>query len=84
MAVDGASILDGRCTIHVGDCLDVMRTMPSGSVDCVVTSLHIGAFATGVAGQIGLERDVRRAPRRHGQRVSARYSAFSSRKGRFG
>jgi len=28
---------DGRATIHHGDCLDVMRSMPDGSVDAVVT-----------------------------------------------
>jgi DNA modification methylase len=50
------SILDGRCTIHVGDCIDVMRTMPTGSVDCVVTSPpYWGLRDYGVAGQIGLE-----------------------------
>ena len=27
---------DGRATIHHGDCLDVMRSMPDGSVDAVV------------------------------------------------
>src|SRR5262245_59094148 len=32
------SILDGRCTIHVGDCLAVLAKLPSDSVDCVVTS----------------------------------------------
>ncbi len=32
------SLLDGRCIVHVGDCLAVMKTMPANSVDCVVTS----------------------------------------------
>ena len=53
---EARSILDGRCTIHVGDCLDVMRSMPTGSVDCVVTSPpYWGLRDYGVAGQIGLE-----------------------------
>lgn len=56
MSIETRSILDGRCTIHVGDCLDVMRSMASGSVDCVVTSPpYWGLRDYGVAGQIGLE-----------------------------
>lgn len=50
------SILDGRCTIHIGDCIDVMRSMSANSVDCVVTSPpYWGLRDYGVAGQIGLE-----------------------------
>ncbi|NTG86178.1 site-specific DNA-methyltransferase [Agrobacterium rhizogenes] len=50
------SILDGRCKIHVGDCIDVMRSMPANSVDCVVTSPpYWGLRDYGVSGQIGLE-----------------------------
>lgn len=50
------SILDGRCTIHVGDCIEVMRSMPANSVDCVVTSPpYWGLRDYGVDGQIGLE-----------------------------
>ncbi|NTF54396.1 site-specific DNA-methyltransferase [Agrobacterium rhizogenes] len=50
------SILDGRCKIHVGDCIDVMRSMPANSVDCVVTSPpYWGLRDYGVVGQIGLE-----------------------------
>jgi len=53
------SILDGRCTIHVGDCMEAMRRMPSGSVDCVVTSPpYWGLRDYGVDGQIGLERSL--------------------------
>ncbi|WP_457586160.1 DNA-methyltransferase [Ensifer canadensis] len=56
MSIETRSILDGRCTIHVGDCLEVMRSMASGSVDCVVTSPpYWGLRDYGVAGQIGLE-----------------------------
>ncbi|MBD9510022.1 site-specific DNA-methyltransferase [Ensifer sp. ENS10] len=56
MSFETRSILHGRCTIHVGDCLDVMRAMPSGSVDCVVTSPpYWGLRDYGVEGQIGLE-----------------------------
>lgn len=50
------SILDERCTIHVGDCIEVMRSMPANSVDCVVTSPpYWGLRDYGVEGQIGLE-----------------------------
>lgn len=57
MTVETRSILDGRCTIHVGDCIEAMRRMPSGSVDCVVTSPpYWGLRDYGVEGQIGLER----------------------------
>lgn len=50
------SLLDGRCIIHIGDCFDAMRAMPTGSVDCVVTSPpYWGLRDYGVAGQIGLE-----------------------------
>lgn len=50
------SILGGRCTIHIGDCIKVMKTMPANSVDCVVTSPpYWGLRDYGVAGQIGLE-----------------------------
>jgi DNA modification methylase len=54
--VEVRSILDGRCIIHVGDCIDVLRTMPADSVDCVVTSPpYWGLRDYGVDGQIGLE-----------------------------
>lgn len=50
------SILDGRCNILVGDCFDMMRSMPANSVDCVVTSPpYWGLRDYGVEGQIGLE-----------------------------
>jgi DNA modification methylase len=50
------TLLDGRCTMHVGDCIDVMRSMPANSVDCVVTSPpYWGLRDYGVDGQIGLE-----------------------------
>lgn len=50
------NILDGRIKIMVGDCLDVMASMPSDSVDCVVTSPpYWGLRDYGVEGQMGLE-----------------------------
>jgi len=50
------NLLDGRCVMHVGDCLKVMRGMPSNFVDCVVTSPpYWGLRDYGVTGQIGLE-----------------------------
>lgn len=43
-------------TIHLGDVREVLRTMPSESVHCVVTSPpYWGLRDYGVAGQIGLE-----------------------------
>jgi DNA modification methylase len=43
-------------TIHVGDCLSVLRTMPENSIDCVVTSPpYWGLRDYGVAGQFGME-----------------------------
>ena len=33
---------DGRATIHHGDCLDVMRSLPDGSVDVIVTDPPYG------------------------------------------
>lgn len=48
--------LDGRVTLHVGDCLAVLKTMDDESVDCVVTSPpYWGLRDYGVDGQIGLE-----------------------------
>jgi len=42
--------------IHVGDCLDTLRGMPDGSVQCCVTSPpYWGLRDYGHAGQIGLE-----------------------------
>lgn len=56
MTHETRSILDGRCAIHVGDCIEVMRSMPANSVDCVVTSPpYWGLRDYGVDGQIGLE-----------------------------
>ncbi|MGO7089459.1 site-specific DNA-methyltransferase [Rhizobium leguminosarum] len=56
MTIETRSILDGRCKIYVGDCIEAMRSMPANSVDCVVTSPpYWGLRDYGVAGQIGLE-----------------------------
>ena len=40
---------DGRATIYTGDCLDVMRSMPDGSVDAVVTDPPYGLAFMGKA-----------------------------------
>ena len=43
-------------TIHVGDALSVLRTLPTASVQCCITSPpYWGLRDYGVAGQIGLE-----------------------------
>ncbi|WP_315860321.1 site-specific DNA-methyltransferase [Rhizobium leguminosarum] len=56
MTVTTRSILDGRCKILVGDCIEAMRSMPANSVDCVVTSPpYWGLRDYDVSGQIGLE-----------------------------
>ncbi|MEO3387344.1 site-specific DNA-methyltransferase [Mesorhizobium sp. CAU 1741] len=48
--------LDGRVTLYVGDCLDMLAAMEPDSVDCVVTSPpYWGLRDYGVDGQIGLE-----------------------------
>ncbi|MDI7268732.1 MAG: DNA methyltransferase, partial [Myxococcota bacterium] len=45
-----------RATIHVGDCREVLRSLPAASVHCVVTSPpYWGLRDYGVAGQLGLE-----------------------------
>lgn len=44
------------CTLYVGDALTVLRELPSGSVQCCVTSPpYYGLRDYNVAGQIGLE-----------------------------
>ena len=44
-------------TLHVGDCLETLRTLPDGAVHCVVTSPpYWGLRDYGHAGQIGLEQ----------------------------
>ena len=45
-----------KATIHVGDSLQVLRTLPDESVHCVVTSPpYWGLRDYGAGGQIGLE-----------------------------
>lgn len=47
---------DSQLTIHHGDALEVLRTLPSESVNCCVTSPpYFGLRDYGVKGQIGLE-----------------------------
>ena len=47
---------DDTITLHHGDSLDVLRTLPDQSVDCCVTSPpYFGLRDYGVAGQIGAE-----------------------------
>lgn len=44
-------------TLYHGDCLEVLRTLPSGSVQCCVTSPpYWGLRDYGVDGQLGLEK----------------------------
>lgn len=50
------TFLDGRVTLHIGDCLAMLAAMEPDSVDCVVTSPpYWGLRDYGVEGQIGLE-----------------------------
>ncbi|WP_055695952.1 DNA-methyltransferase [Streptomyces prasinopilosus] len=47
---------DDQVTLLLGDSLDVLRTLPDGSVDCIVTSPpYYGLRDYGTAGQYGLE-----------------------------
>ncbi len=47
---------DSHVTLHHGQALDVLSSLPSGSVDCCVTSPpYFGLRDYGVAGQIGAE-----------------------------
>lgn len=46
----------GNATLHLGDCLDVLKTLPEASVQCCVTSPpYYGLRDYGHDGQIGLE-----------------------------
>jgi DNA modification methylase len=48
--------VSGLTRILQGDCLSVLRTLPEGSVQCVVTSPpYFGLRDYGVSGQVGLE-----------------------------
>jgi len=50
------SLLDGKISIIVDDCISALSTLPENSVDCVVTSPpYWGLRDYGVDGQIGLE-----------------------------
>ncbi len=50
---------DEQVTLLLGDTLDVLRTLPDGSVNCCVTSPpYFGLRDYGVAGQYGLEASV--------------------------
>lgn len=47
---------DDQVTLLLGDALDQLRTLPDGSVDCIVTSPpYYGLRSYGVDGQYGLE-----------------------------
>lgn len=49
-------LLDGRVSLHIGDCIEVLEIMEPDSVDCIVTSPpYWGLRDYGVEGQIGLE-----------------------------
>ena len=46
----------GNATLHLGDCLEILRTMPDASVHtCVTSPPYFGLRDYGVDGQIGLE-----------------------------
>ena len=53
-------IEDADFTLYQGDCLEVMRTLPDESVDCVVTSPpYWGLRDYGADGQLGMEESPR-------------------------
>jgi DNA modification methylase len=46
----------GNCTIHLGDCREVLLSLPSNSINCCVTSPpYFGLRDYGADKQIGLE-----------------------------
>jgi len=52
-----APVIIGNATLYLGDCIEVMRTMPDQSVHCCVTSPpYFGLRDYGHDGQIGLEQ----------------------------
>lgn len=53
---DFRSSADGRNTVHIGHSLDVLKTLPEGSVHCCVTGPpYFGLRDYGIEGQLGLE-----------------------------
>lgn len=51
------SMVNGQYALHVGDCLETLRTLPDAAAHCVVTSPpYWGLRDYGHAGQIGLEQ----------------------------
>lgn len=47
---------DGQVTLHLGDALEVAKTLPDGSADCICTSPpYFGLRDYGTEGQYGLE-----------------------------
>lgn len=55
----GVAYQDGNLTLHCGDALSVLRTMPDGSVQtCVTSPPYFGLRNYGHDGQIGLEKSV--------------------------
>jgi hypothetical protein len=56
---DHALLVVGGCTLHLGDCREVLSTLPAESVHCCVTSPpYWGLRDYGCEGQIGLEASV--------------------------
>jgi DNA modification methylase len=54
-----APVTVGGCTLHMGDCREVLPTLPAETVHCCVTSPpYWGLRDYGCAGQIGLEASV--------------------------
>lgn len=48
---------DQDCTLHLGDCQEVLKTLPEGSINCCVTSPpYFGLRDYGHSDQIGLEK----------------------------
>ena len=63
----------GNATLYLGDCLEVMRTLPKASVQCCVTSPpYYGLRDYGHADQIGLANILNRI-RAYSDAVGAQY-----------
>ena len=73
---------DGDVTLHLGDCLDVLRTLPADSVDAIVTDPPAGiAFMSPDVGHVRAPGPVRGVAHRAAVCVAAGAEAGGARSG---